>query len=192
MFAPLLIAPLQLHPHHRIYLGITLACVALIAGLFAHTLFFTLLARLRHRSVKDIPLLRIALQRLRRPALLIILVTALGAVMPFLDIPSEYVGMAYKAAGILWFLALGWLMISAVYTFEDLMLLRYDVSDGDNLKARRVRTQLQLFRRMGIILLMIVDAGLILSLFRDSQIWHYGAGLLASAGLASLVLATAA
>jgi small-conductance mechanosensitive channel len=37
-----------------------------------------------------------------------------------------------------------------------------------------------------------VDAGLVLSVFRDSQIWHYGAGLLASAGLASLVLATAA
>ena len=45
---------------------------------------------------------------------------------------------------------------------------------------------------MVIILLIIVDIGLILSVFRDSSIWHYGAGLLASAGLASLVLATAA
>jgi small-conductance mechanosensitive channel len=79
-----------------------------------------------------------------------------------------------------------------VYLFEDAMLLRYDANQTDNLKARRVRTQLQLLRRLAIILLLIVDAGLILSLFRDSQIWHYGAGLLASAGLASLVLATAA
>ena len=63
---------------------------------------------------------------------------------------------------------------------------------ADNLKARRVRTQLQLLRRMAIILFLVIDAGLILSLFRDSQVWHYGAGLLASAGLASLVLATAA
>jgi small-conductance mechanosensitive channel len=51
---------------------------------------------------------------------------------------------------------------------------------------------MQLLRRMVITLLIMIDAGLILSVFRDSQIWHYGAGLLASAGLASLVLATAA
>ena len=47
-------------------------------------------------------------------------------------------------------------------------------------------------RRLAILLLMVLTAGLILSLFRDSAIWQYGAGLLASAGLASLVLATAA
>jgi small-conductance mechanosensitive channel len=51
---------------------------------------------------------------------------------------------------------------------------------------------MQLMRRMVISLLILADAGLVLSVFRDSQIWHYGAGLLASAGLASLVLATAA
>jgi small-conductance mechanosensitive channel len=51
---------------------------------------------------------------------------------------------------------------------------------------------MQFMRRVSIFLLLLIDAGLILSLFHDSKIWHYGAGLLASAGLASLVLATAA
>jgi small-conductance mechanosensitive channel len=55
-----------------------------------------------------------------------------------------------------------------------------------------VRTQTRLLRRMAIIFLLVIDAGLVLSLFQNSAIWHYGAGLLASAGLASLVLATAA
>ena len=90
------------------------------------------------------------------------------------------------------FLALGAVLIAGVYLFEDIMMLRYDMGAADNLKARRVRTQLQLLRRLAIIFLIVVDAGLILSLFQDSAIWHYGAGLLASAGLASLVLATAA
>ncbi len=180
-------------PQHRsLTLGIVLGCAALLTGLFAHTLFFWLLAKLRHRSVKDVPMLRIIMQRVRKPALAIVLITALGPVLPFVGLPEGYMASAGKAAGILWFLALGWLMVAAVYTVEDLMMLRYDISSADNLKARRVRTQLQLLRRMAIILLMVIDAGLILSLFRDSQIWHYGAGLLASAGLASLVLATAA
>jgi small-conductance mechanosensitive channel len=45
---------------------------------------------------------------------------------------------------------------------------------------------------MAVSFLIVVDVGLILSVFRDSPIWHYGAGLLASAGVATLVLATAA
>jgi small-conductance mechanosensitive channel len=179
-------------PHRTIIVAIVLGCAALLAGAFTHTVFFAVLARLRHRSVKDVPMLRIIMQRVRRPALAIIMITALAAVIPFTGLPAEYAGDVYKAVGVIWFLALGGLMVSAVYAVEDVMLLRYDITSEDNLKARRVRTQMQLLRRMAIILLMVVDAGLILSLFRDSSIWHYGAGLLASAGLASLVLATAA
>ena len=104
-----------------------LACTALLVGLFAHTLFFWLLAKLRHRSVKDIPTLRIIMQRVRKPALAIVLITALGPVLPFVGAPVEYLPTLAKATGILWFLALGWLMVSAVYTVEDLMMLRYDM-----------------------------------------------------------------
>ena len=49
-----------------------------------------------------------------------------------------------------------------------------------------------LLRRLAIVFIVVIDIGLVLSVFRDSRIWQYGAGLLASAGLASLVLATAA
>ncbi len=178
--------------HRTIILGVVLACAALLAGLSAHALIFWLLAKLRHKSVHDLPVMRIVIQKVRRPALAIVLITAFATVVPFAGIAADDLGAVYKSLGILWFLALGWLLISAVYMVEDLMMLRYDISSADNLKARRVRTQLQLLRRMAIMLLVVVDAGLILSLFRDSQIWHYGAGLLASAGLASLVLATAA
>ena len=97
-----------------------------------------------------------------------------------------------KGLAVIWFLALGWLLVALVYCMEDFLLLRYDVSVANNVRARRARTQMQLMRRMVTTLLVMVDAGLVLSVFRDSQIWHYGAGLLASAGLASLVLATAA
>jgi small-conductance mechanosensitive channel len=83
-------------------------------------------------------------------------------------------------------------MIASVYMVEDILVRRYDVQAEDNLRARRVRTQMQVLRRIAIAILLMIDAGLILSLFHDSKIWHYGAGLLASAGLASLVLATAA
>lgn len=177
---------------HTVIVGVIAVCVALTMALAVHALTFRLLARFRHKDMVSSPLLRIIVTRLRRPALWITLLTALAIVLQFVGIEEPLLGTVRKALAIAGFLALGWLMISCVYLFEDAMLLRYDASVEDNLKARRVRTQLQLMRRMVIILLLIIDAGLILSLFRDSQAWHYGAGLLASAGLASLVLATAA
>lgn len=177
---------------HTVMVGVVAVCVALTIALAVHALIFRLLARFRHKDVVPPPLLRIIVARLRRPALWITLLTALAIVLQFVGIDEPLLGTIRKALAIAGFLALGWLMVSCVYLFEDAMLLRYDATVEDNLKARRVRTQLQLMRRMVIILLLIIDAGLILSLFRDSQAWHYGAGLLASAGLASLVLATAA
>ncbi len=185
--------PHALPPEHiRIAIAIVAISVAITIAFALHALVFRFLARLRHRDVEASPLLRIVQTRLRKPALAVTVLAAVAIALPFLPIEEPLLGTIQKGVGIVFFIILGWLMISGVYLFEDAMLLRYDVSDVDNLKARRVRTQLQLLRRMAIILLLVVTAGLILSLFRDSAIWHYGAGLLASAGLASLVLATAA
>jgi small-conductance mechanosensitive channel len=130
--------------------------------------------------------------RVRRPAQALIILTGVGIILPLLHFPPHTLEVLQKGLAVIWFLALGWLLVALVYCMEDFLLLRYDVSVANNMRARRARTQMQLMRRMVTTLLVMVDAGLVLSVFRDSQIWHYGAGLLESAGLASLVLATAA
>ncbi len=173
--------------------GIVAVCVAITVGIALHNIVFRVLARLRHRDVQASPILHVLGSRLRRPALWITLLTMVGIVLPFLNIDDPLHGHLEKTLWIAWIGSLGWLLISSVYVFEDLVLLRYkDPSAADDVRARRVRTQLVLMRRLAIALLVALTAGLILSLFRDSAIWQYGAGLLASAGLASLVLATAA
>ena len=181
------------HPHMReLFFSVSALCVAIIVGLGLHYLTFQILARIRKTQPKQQPKLLAALQRLNQPARLIVILTGILVVMPWLHIPHDALHIAFKVLGVLWFASLGWLMIASVYMAEDLLISRYDINVSDNLRARRIRTQMQLLRRMAIIFLIVVDAGLILSVFRDSSIWHYGAGLLASAGLASLVLATAA
>ena len=88
--------------------------------------------------------------------------------------------------------ALGWLAIGCIYVLQTVMLRRYDLTAENNMRARRIHTQFQLFRRMLITFVVIIDIGVLLWPFDDPRIWHYGSGLLASAGIASLVLATAA
>ncbi len=173
--------------------GTVAVCVAIIVGIAVHNVTFRILARLRHRSIKTSPVLHIFAARLRRPALWIITLTMVGIVLPFLNIDDPLHGQLETGLWIAWITSFGFLLIASVYVFEDLVLLRYRAPGAaDDVRARRVRTQLVLMRRLVITLLVALTAGLILSLFRDSAIWQYGAGLLASAGLASLVLATAA
>jgi small-conductance mechanosensitive channel len=51
---------------------------------------------------------------------------------------------------------------------------------------------MQFFRRLIIAFIVILDAGALLWSLHDERLWKYGTGLLASAGLASLVIAVAA
>jgi small-conductance mechanosensitive channel len=181
------------HNHTReLFFSVSALCLAIVVGFSLHYLTFRIIARIRKTAPRQRPHLYAALQRLNQPARLIVVLTGIAFVLPWLQIAQDYRAIALKTLGVVWFASLGWLMIASVYMFEDLLVSRYDMTVSDNLRARRVRTQMQVLRRMAIAFLILIDLGLILSVFRDSSIWHYGAGLLASAGLASLVLATAA
>jgi len=89
-------------------------------------------------------------------------------------------------------LFLGWLAIGGVYVFQAFTLSRFDTSVADNLRARRVHTQMQFFRRLLIGIVVLLDTGALLWSLHDPRLWKFGTGLLASAGLASLVMAVAA
>jgi small-conductance mechanosensitive channel len=182
------------HAHQRDWtIGISVLIIVFAVSANAHRILLGALGKLRRsKNGNDSGLILQIVRRIRRPAQALILLTGVGIILPLVDIPQHYLEIVQKALAVVWFLALGWLLIALVFCIEDFLTLRYDVSVSNNLRARRARTQMQLLRRMVITLLIMIDAGLILSVFRDSQIWHYGAGLLASAGLASLVLATAA
>jgi small-conductance mechanosensitive channel len=86
----------------------------------------------------------------------------------------------------------GWLAIGGVYVFQAFMLGRFDTTVADNFRARSVHTQMQFFRRLLIAIVVLIYAGALLWSLHDPRLWKFGTGLLASAGLASLVLAAAA
>src|SRR5690606_31950983 len=73
---------------------------------------------------------------------------------------------------------------------EDVVNRRFDIASGDNLAARTVRTQMQGFRNIAGFAIGVVTLGIALLSF--STVRELGAGLLASAGVAGIVLGFAA
>lgn len=78
-----------------------------------------------------------------------------------------------------------WLAVAVLMIIEALMLTHYSVDVADNRRARRLRTQVILARRIGIALVIILALGISLLTFPDVR--ALGAGILASAGLISIV-----
>jgi small-conductance mechanosensitive channel len=130
---------------------------------------------------------------LSHPARAIFFLTCAGIVLPLLPVlPSNINDTIRQGLLMAVVVALGWFAVGCVYVFQQVMLRRYDLKAENNVRARRVHTQFQLFRRILITFIVVITIGALLWTFNDPRIWHYGSGLLASAGIASLVLATAA
>ena len=175
---------------HDWLLGIFLFCAVVLFGNGIHYFLFRLLRKsqteARHRSLG-------IRKYLAKPARAVFLTIGLLIVLPLVPkLPPNIRDQIAQTAGILLVLFLGWLAVGGVYVFQAVMEHRFDITLADNLRARRVHTQIQFFRRMLIALVVVLDAGALLWSIHDPELWKYGTGLLASAGLASLVLATAA
>lgn len=83
-----------------------------------------------------------------------------------------------------------WLAIGGVQFFGEWASLRYDVKKADNLLARRVLTQLRVATRVAVALVSVL--GIAAALMTFDSVRQIGAGLLASAGIAGIVIGFAA
>jgi len=130
---------------------------------------------------------------LSHPARAIFFLTCAGIVLPlFPSLPANLIDLIRQGLLMAVVVCLGWFATGCVYVFQEVMLRRYDLKAENNIRARRIHTQFQLFRRILITFIVVITIGGLLWTFNDPRIWHYGSGLLASAGIASLILATAA
>lgn len=152
-----------------------------------------LIFRLLHRQQKEARRSLGISTYLSKPARAVFLTIGLLIVLPYIPrIPLLYRDRIAQSAQIFLVLFLGWLAVGGVYVLQSLLLGRFDTSVADNLRARSVHTQMQFFRRLIIAFVVILDSGALLWSLHDARLWKYGTGLLASAGLASLVIAVAA
>ena len=132
------------------------------------------------------------LGRFSKPALWAILFAVTMIALPAFGFQAGIQSVTEHALHIGLLLCIGWLLVAAVYAVDDVLIQRYDISAADNLDARRIRTQMAVLRRLALFFVFMLIAGLILYTFNHTRVWQYGAGLIASAGLASFALATAA
>ena len=86
--------------------------------------------------------------------------------------------------------SVAWLVGALLLVLEDVALARWRTDVPDNMKARRVKTQVVVMRRVTVVAIVVLTVGVMLMTFPGVR--ALGASLLASAGLISVIAAVAA
>lgn len=179
-----------LHFRHPWFAAIFYFCGFIVIANLIHYVLFRILKKKEEEQLGG----RWGVRRyLSHPARAIFFLTCAGIALPLLPpLPANLNSTIRQGILMAVVVCIGWFASGCVYVFQEFLLRRYDLKAENNVRARRIHTQFQLFRRMLISFIVIVTIGALLWTFNDPRIWHYGSGLLASAGIASLILATAA
>ena len=121
-----------------------------------------------------------------------VMVPVVGVILalPVLGLPPEYAGLVARGTSILLIVAVAVISSQAVGLGEKVVLMKFDISAADNLRARKIRTQLQVISKTVYFLIGLFTVASILMLFQEVR--HLGVSLLASAGVVGVILGFAA
>jgi len=161
--------------------------VAILIGLAIHSVMFLILKRLARR--KEDVFFSSLVRRGRRPFLWILPLVVLLLALPSARLP-EWINMPIqRVAGLGLIAAIAWLVILFTQIVTDIVTARYRIDMADNLSARRVQTQIGVLRRIAVSIILVITLSMMLMTF--PEIKHIGISLLASAGLAGLIVGMA-
>jgi small-conductance mechanosensitive channel len=161
---------------------------ASLLGVLAHRVLFRVLDAIDHHTT--IIFDNALISHGRQPVRLLFPLLAILFVLPLL--PLEEIGVSrlrhFVGLGVIGAIAWGLIAISDV--LRDVLTSRYRIDVSNNLRARRVRTQFEVLRRIFVAVVILVAGSVMLMTF--PAIRNLGASILASAGLAGLAAGLAA
>jgi small-conductance mechanosensitive channel len=159
----------------------TAVCAAIVVEIVHR-----IIARLGRRSVLLADLSRTA----HRPFLVMVVVYAVQQVIRSTAGNSPGRSGLLHGLVILVIASAAWLFGALLLVLEDVSLSRWRTDVPDNMKARRLHTQVVMLRRVTVAAIVVVTLGVVLMTF--PAVRTLGASVLASAGVISVVAALAA
>jgi small-conductance mechanosensitive channel len=125
-----------------------------------------------------------------RPLLVCALLLSCSTIVPLLSIPASLTGLVRHVLALCIIVSVSWLCIRLVSALEKFILQQYDIATKDNLRARTRHTQFRVIKQIVIVVIIIVGFCAVLMLFE--RVRQLGMSLLASAGIAGIIIGFAA
>jgi small-conductance mechanosensitive channel len=166
----------------------TILAGAVGLALTVHFVLFFAVERILRR--KDPNAESLLTRRAKKSTRVIFPLLALVIAIPLAPIPETWKNILQHALGLAVIAVVGWTIVILTELAGNIIFARYSMDSPDNLSARRIRTQTQVLQRIVTLTVSIVTASIMLMTF--PAVRHVGVSLLASAGLAGLIVGMAA
>jgi small-conductance mechanosensitive channel len=128
---------------------------------------------------------RLFVPQLGKSLRVIVPVVGIIFALPILNLPPAYSGVLAKGTSILLIAAVAVILFQTVGFFEKAVLTKFDITASDNLRARKVYTQVHVIGKVIYVTIVLFTAASILMLFQEVR--HVGASMLASAGIVGII-----
>jgi small-conductance mechanosensitive channel len=134
--------------------------------------------------------IRSVVRHLDRPVAFFIPILFLNASVAFMKLVPAYRLQVNRILEISLTILFAIILIQIIKVLEDYFYHKYDLNKEDNLKERKIRTQLQFVRKFTISVIIVITASIILLSFESMR--KIGTGLLTGVGIGGIIIGFAA
>ncbi len=165
-----------------------LACGCVLLVFLSSYFIFKVITR-RGRDQKKNLFFKI-IEHCQNPALLLILFLTFNLVLPLLKFPVSLSGFLRHIISLCTIASVTWLLIQATRAIESFVLAKFDIGSQDNLAARKIHTQLSVINKIIVVVICVISISAMLMTF--DKVRQLGTSILASAGIAGIIIGFAA
>ncbi|WP_175578815.1 mechanosensitive ion channel family protein [Chimaeribacter coloradensis] len=147
---------------------------------------FILLRFIRYWQNRDRKLFKSLEKHLRGSMFLFIPLLLINVGVNYIDIHPDALAFITTAVNIFIILSLCSILIRLINVVQDMLFIRYDINLSNNLRARKIRTQIIYVKKVAIVLIVSLCVSLILLNFPSVR--KFGTTILAGAGVAGIII----
>ena len=174
---------------HPLLMSVLLVCVALLAGMLSYSLF-SFFVRRRILTNKRYVLFASLFRHEGRPVSVWISFFILNLFLPVLGLPKVLERGARHLVEVALICCTAWILTKLVRVIQDVVHHRINDHKADNLRERRLLTQLMYLRRVVTVVIVLVAFAAVLYTFDTMR--KIGAGLLTGVGVGGIIIGFAA
>ena len=163
--------------------AVLLVTLSFVLGFLAR---FILLQFIRYWQNRDRKLFKSLEKNLRGSMFLFIPLMLINIGVNYINIHSSYLYIITNTVNIFIILSFCSVLIRLTNVVQDMLFIRYDINLSNNLRARKVRTQIIYVKKVAIVLLVSFCVSLILLSFPGIR--KFGTTILAGAGVAGIII----
>ena len=163
---------------------------AILIGLILKFILTKLLQFNKVKNTNDFTLFRSILTHIGPSLNYFVPLLLINIMFPLMVMSSNWYLPLTRTVEIFLIISFTHLLISSTYVLQDFAYHKYDLNKTDNLKERKIRTQLQFIQKFFIVMIIIIAVSTILLSFENVR--KIGAGLLTGVGIGGIIIGFAA